>query len=53
MCHKPHDGTYGSGRFCDAKCANKSRQINRRKTILKKKRLGTYRRNFKPNVSNL
>lgn len=53
MCHCQHNGAYGSGRFCDAQCAAKSRRINRARTIAKKKRLGTYRKNFKPNVSNL
>lgn len=53
ICHRPHDGKYGSGRFCDSQCSAKSRRINRAKTIAKKKRLGTYRKNFKPNVSNL
>lgn len=53
ICHNPHDGSYGSGRFCDAQCAAKSRRINRAKTIAKKKRLGLYRKNFKPNTSKL
>ncbi len=53
ICHRPHNGKYGSGRFCDAQCAAKSRRINRARTIAKKKRLGTYRKNFKPNVSKL
>ena len=53
ICHSPHDGSYGSGRFCDAQCAAKSRRINRAKTIAKKKRLGLYRKNFKPNTSKL
>lgn len=53
ICHRQHDGKYGSGRFCNPKCAAKSRKINRRKTISKKKKLGAYKRQYKPTGSNL
>ena len=53
ICQRPHDGKYGSGRFCSVQCAAKSRKINRAKTIAKKKRLGSYRNNFEPTTSKL
>ena len=54
ICHKVHDGSYGSGRFCDSKCANKSRQKNRRKTNMINRKLGVNKsKNFKPTQSKL
>ena len=53
ICHKPHDGKYGSGRFCSKECSNKSRQINRRKTLLINRKLGIKSKNFKPTQSKL
>lgn len=36
MCEKTHDGNYGSGRFCESKCARKFSTFNKRKLINKK-----------------
>ena len=52
ICHKVHDGKYGSGRFCSPQCAQKSRRKNRAKTIARKKQQGTYKK-FNPKVSKL
>lgn len=52
-CKKQHDGSYASGRFCGFQCSLKSRRKNRLKTINKQKKLGVYKKNFKPNVSQL
>lgn len=52
QCHKGHDGSYASGRFCSPECASKSRRKNRAKTIARKKKLGGFKQ-FKPAVSKL
>lgn len=36
LCHKEHDGSYGSGRFCSAKCARSFSTKAKRKQINKK-----------------
>lgn len=36
LCHKEHDGSYGSGRFCSAKCARSFSTKNKRKEINRK-----------------
>ena len=36
LCNKEHDGTYGSGRFCCAKCARSFSTHNKREEINKK-----------------
>ncbi len=53
ICHRPHNGNYGSGRFCSSQCANKSRQKNRRKTNYIKRKLNIRSKSFKPNQSKL
>lgn len=52
-CHRDHDGKYASGRFCSPKCSSKSRRKNRAKTIAKKKKQGTYKKNYTPISSKL
>ena len=52
-CHREHDGKYASGRFCSPPCSSKSRKKNRAKTIAKKKKDGSYKKNYKPTVSKL
>lgn len=52
-CHREHNGSHGSGRFCSNQCSSLSRKKNRRKTIALKKKLGTYQKSYKPTVSNL